>query len=68
MALNKPHVHGNSRIEAHFVKEGFERSNYDHTLFIQTGDRGKIFVVSLYVDDLILLVIMRACLLSSRFL
>ena len=24
-----------SRIEAHFVKEGFERCNYDYTLFIQ---------------------------------
>ena len=30
-----------SRIEAHFFKEGFERCNCDHTLFIQTGDGGK---------------------------
>ena len=42
-----------SRIEAHFFKEGFERCNCDHTLFIQTGDGGKILIVSLYVDNLI---------------
>ena len=42
-----------SRIEAHFVKEGFERCNCDHTLFIQTEDGGKILIVSLYVDNLI---------------
>ena len=39
--------------EAHFVKEGFERCNSDHTLFIQTRDGGKILIVSLYDDDLI---------------
>ena len=43
-----------SRIEAHFVKEEFERCNYDHTLFIQIGDGGKILIVNLYVDELIL--------------
>ncbi|WKA06777.1 hypothetical protein VitviT2T_024661 [Vitis vinifera] len=42
-----------SRIEAYFIKEGFERCNCDHTLFIKTGDGGKILIVSLYVDDLI---------------
>uniref|UniRef100_A0A2N9FH80 Integrase catalytic domain-containing protein n=1 Tax=Fagus sylvatica TaxID=28930 RepID=A0A2N9FH80_FAGSY len=42
-----------SRIEAYFVKEGFERCSCEHTLFIKTGDGGKILIVSLYVDDLI---------------
>ena len=42
-----------SRIEAYFIKEGFERCSCDHTLFIKTGDGGKILIVSLYVDDLI---------------
>jgi hypothetical protein len=39
--------------EAYFVKEGFERCNCEHTLFIKTGNGGKILIVSLYVDDLI---------------
>jgi len=42
-----------SRIEAYFIKEGFERCNCEHTLFIKRGDGGKILIVSLYVDDLI---------------
>lgn len=42
-----------SQIEAYFVKERFERCNCEHTLFIKTGDGGKILIVSLYVDDLI---------------
>ena len=57
-----------SRIEAHFVQEEFERCNCDHTLFLQTGDGGKILIVSLYVDNLIFTGMMRACLLSSRIL
>ncbi|RVW23482.1 Retrovirus-related Pol polyprotein from transposon TNT 1-94 [Vitis vinifera] len=44
-----------SRIEAYFIKEGFERCSCDCTLFIKTRDGGKILIVSLYVDDLILL-------------
>lgn len=41
-----------SRIEGYFKKEGFQKSNYDHTLFLKkNGD--KLLVVSLYVDDLI---------------
>lgn len=35
------------------MKEGFERCDFEHTLFIKTGDGGKILIVSLYVDDLI---------------
>ncbi|KAM7488108.1 hypothetical protein LguiB_025592 [Lonicera macranthoides] len=42
-----------SRIESYFVKEGFERCNYEPTLFIKTEKGGKILIVSLYVDDLI---------------
>ena len=43
-----------SRIEAYFVKEGFERCGYEHTLFVKTEEGGKRFlIVSLYVDDLI---------------
>lgn len=42
-----------SRIEAYFMKEGFEKCDYEHTLFIKTNKEGKVFIVSLYVDDLI---------------
>ena len=42
-----------SQIEAYLVKEGFEKCNCEHTLFIKRGDGGKILIVSLYVDDLI---------------
>ena len=34
------------------MKEGFERSSYEHTLFIKRG-KNTILIVSLYVDDLI---------------
>ncbi|CAL8176269.1 unnamed protein product [Prunus armeniaca] len=42
-----------SRIKAYFMKEGFERCHYEHTLFTKTAKEGKILIVSLYVDDLI---------------
>lgn len=42
-----------SRIESYFVKEGFRRCPYEHTLFVKVGDGGKILIVCLYVDDLI---------------
>jgi hypothetical protein len=42
-----------SRIEAHFMSEGFEKCYSEHTLFIKTSKEGKILIVSLYVDDLI---------------
>jgi hypothetical protein len=42
-----------SRIEAYFIKEGFIKCPYEHTLFIRTVDGGKILIVCLYVDDLI---------------
>ena len=41
-----------SRIEAYFLKEGFSKCPYDHTLFVKF-EGGKMLVVSLYVDDLI---------------
>lgn len=41
-----------SRIETYFMKEGFQKSSYDHTLFFK-GTKDKTLVVSLYVDDLI---------------
>ncbi|PRQ42077.1 putative RNA-directed DNA polymerase [Rosa chinensis] len=42
-----------SRIEAYFIKEGFERCPHEHTLFVKLSEGGKILIVSLYVDDLI---------------
>lgn len=43
-----------SRIESYFVREGFKKCPYEHTLFIKTADGGKILIVCLYVDDLII--------------
>lgn len=42
-----------SRIEAYFMKEGFKRCDYEHTLFIKTRKEDKVLIVSLYVDDLV---------------
>lgn len=42
-----------SRIENYFVKEGFEKCDFEHTLFIKAGAGGTFLIVSLYVDDLI---------------
>ena len=42
-----------SRIEAYFNKEGFQRCEYEHTLFVKREEGNKILIVSLYVDDLI---------------
>ena len=42
-----------SRIEAYFLKEGFQKCPYEHTLFVKNGDEGKMLIVYLYVDDLI---------------
>lgn len=41
-----------SRIEGYFIKEGFERCNYEPTLFVKI-EGAKILIISLYVDDLI---------------
>jgi transposase InsO family protein len=42
-----------NRIETYFLKEGFQKCPYEHTLFIKIEDGGKMLSVSLYVDDLI---------------
>ncbi|KAA3486843.1 retrovirus-related Pol polyprotein from transposon TNT 1-94 [Gossypium australe] len=42
-----------SCIEAYFLKEGFLKCSYEHTLFTKVGDGGKMIIVCLYVDDLI---------------
>ncbi|KAJ0847396.1 putative RNA-directed DNA polymerase [Helianthus annuus] len=41
-----------ARIEGYFAREGFQKSQYDHTLFIKKV-WNKVIMVSLYVDDLI---------------
>ena len=41
------------RIGKYFIREGFERSCSDHTLFIKKQEKNNILIVSLYVDDLI---------------
>ena len=41
-----------SRIESYFKKEGFKKSDYDHTLFFKKTENN-LLVVSLYVDNLI---------------
>lgn len=42
-----------SKIEQHFLKEGFHKFPYEHTLFIKMDKEGNMLIVSLYVDDLI---------------
>ena len=42
-----------SRIEAHFIGEGFRRCDSEQTLFTKRSREGKIIIVSVYVDDLI---------------
>lgn len=41
-----------SRIEAYFIKERFEKSSNEQTLFIKRRG-GKILIVSVYIDDLL---------------
>ncbi|XP_048226569.1 uncharacterized mitochondrial protein AtMg00810-like [Ricinus communis] len=36
-----------------FLKEGFHKCPYEHTLFVKIRDEGRILIVCLYVDDLI---------------
>jgi len=42
-----------NKIEAYFVRNGFDRCLCEHTLFTKSKEGGKILIVSLYVDDLI---------------
>lgn len=37
----------------YFLKESFQKGPYERTLFVKNGDKGKILIVYLYVDDLI---------------
>ena len=41
------------RINSYFLKEGFVKCPYEHTLYIKVGDGGKMLIACLYVDDLI---------------
>lgn len=41
-----------SRIEGHFIKHGFKKCNYEHTLFIKKAGN-MILLVCVYVDDLV---------------
>ena len=42
-----------NRIEAYFFKGGFEKCDYEHSLFVKREKEDIILIVSLYVDDLI---------------
>jgi len=42
-----------SRIEGHFIVEGFQRCDSEQTQFTKKNQDGKIIIVSIYVDDLI---------------
>ena len=51
MALNKPYVHDIVELKHTLSKKDLRGATM--TILIQTGDRGKILIISLYVDDLI---------------
>ncbi|WVZ14421.1 hypothetical protein V8G54_011987 [Vigna mungo] len=42
-----------SKIEGYFLKEGFEKCDFEHALFLKSEEGGKSLIVSLYVDDLV---------------
>eukprot|EP01018_Ginkgo_biloba_P024370 Gb_37459 [translate_table: standard] len=41
------------RIESYFLKNGFEKCPYEHTLFKKQNQQGDVMIVCIYVDDLI---------------
>lgn len=45
-----------SKIESYFSTENFEKCSHEPTLFVKHRGKGKILIVSLYVDDLIYIV------------
>jgi len=42
-----------SRIETYFLKNGFQKCPYEHSLFVKIGNEGQMLIVCLHVDDLI---------------
>jgi len=42
-----------SKIEEHFLKDGFHKCPHEHTFFVKI-EKEKILIVCLYVDDLII--------------
>ena len=54
-----------SHIDSNFMEEGCQRCPYEHTLYIRYN-KGDIYIVCLYVDDLILLEALRLCLRNLR--
>lgn len=42
-----------SKIEEYFTREGFNKYQLEHTLFIKHGTKGRILIISMYVDDVI---------------
>mgnify|MGYP004709828105 CR=1 FL=1 len=42
-----------TRIDSYFIRNGFHRCSYEHTLFIKYNPWGDILIVCLYVNDLI---------------
>lgn len=44
-----------SRINSYFDKFGFQKCSYEHTLYIKGDVQWRFIVISLYVDDLILI-------------
>ncbi|KAG7550979.1 GAG-pre-integrase domain [Arabidopsis thaliana x Arabidopsis arenosa] len=42
-----------SRIEEYFLREGFQKSENEETLFLKKNKQGNILLLSIYVDDLI---------------
>jgi hypothetical protein len=42
-----------NRIDTYMIKSGFNRSQNEPTLYTKTDQHGKIFIVCLYVDDMI---------------
>ena len=41
------------RIDSYMIKNGFCRSNIEHTLYIKVNEHGNILIVFLYVDEII---------------
>lgn len=42
-------------IEIYFVRNGFQRCPYEHTLNVKSNFQGDVLIVCLHVDDLIMI-------------